>query len=445
MDKRTFLRLSSSILAGVPLLTSFKNLTFQEKLKNWAGNLQYSTSNIHYPTSVEEVQLLIKRFDKVKALGSRHCFNDIADSKFALIGMEKMNKVVSINKSAAEVTIEGGMNYGQLSPYLESNGFALHNLASLPHISVAGACTTATHGSGVKNANLSTSVTALEFVAADGTVHNLTKKENREKFLGAVVSLGAIGVITKVTLALVPSFQMRQYVFEELPLAELSSNFAKIMSAGYSVSLFTDWQKNSVNEVWVKLRPEENFDGRNQFFGAKPVNKNVHPIIELSAENCTEQMGVPGVWYERLPHFKMGFTPSSGKELQAEYFVPARNAVDAIMAIQRMGKEISPHLFISEIRTIAADNLWLSPAHGQDMVAIHFTWKQEWSAVSKLLPKIEQELAPYNVKPHWGKLFSVPKSVLAARYARMNDFKALAQEYDPKGKFVNDYLSSNIF
>jgi xylitol oxidase len=444
MKKRTFLKVTSSLLAAAPLLTSFKNFSFQRKLKNWAGNIEYSTSNIHYPTSVEEVQSLVKKFNKVKALGSRHCFNDIADSKFTLIGMEKMNNVVSLDKDARTVTVEGGVKYGHLCPYLESEGFALHNLASLPHISVAGACTTATHGSGVKNGNLSTSVKGLEFVGADGTVHTLTEKDNAEKLKGAVVGLGAIGMITKVTLALQPSFSMKQFVFENLALSEVSTNFGKIMSAGYSVSLFTDWQKNSVNEVWVKLRSDEKFDGQHEFFGARPATKNLHPIVELSAENCTEQMGVPGVWYERLPHFKMGFTPSSGKELQAEYFIPARNAVDAIMAIQRMGKQIGPHLFISEIRTIASDKLWLSPANNEDMVAIHFTWKQDWPAVSKLLPQIEKELAPYNVKPHWGKLFTVPKSVLSSRYPRMQDFEKLVKEYDPQGKFVNDYLKRNV-
>jgi xylitol oxidase len=444
MKKRTFLKVTSSLLAGAPLLPSFKNFSFQNKLKNWAGNVEYSTNNISYPTSVEEVQSLVKKFNKVKALGSRHCFNDIADSKSAFIGMEKMNKILSIDRTASTVTVEGGVKYGHLCPYLENEGFALHNLASLPHISVAGACTTATHGSGVKNGNLSTSVTGLEFVAADGSVHTLTEKDNAEKFRGAVVGLGAIGVITKVTLALQPTFSMRQYVFENLPLSEVSANFTKIMSAGYSVSLFTDWQKNTINEVWVKLKSDEKFDARNDLFGATAATKNLHPIVELSAENCTEQMGVAGVWYERLPHFKMGFTPSSGKELQAEYFIPAKNAVDAIIAIQRMGKQIGPHLFISEIRTIAADKFWLSPANGEDMVAIHFTWKQDWPAVSKLLPQIEKELAPYNVKPHWGKLFTVPKSVLAARYPRLHDFRNLVNEYDPQGKFVNDYLKNNV-
>ena len=444
MEKRTFLKLSSSLLAGAPLLPSLGNLSFQEKLKNWAGNLEYSTTNVHYPTSVEEIQSLVRKFEKVKALGSRHCFNDIADSRFALIGMEKMNKVVSIDKTARTVTIEGGMNYGQLCPYLESEGFALHNLASLPHISVAGACTTATHGSGVRNSNLSASVKALEFVGADGTIHTLSEKDKGE-FDGAVVSLGAIGIITKVTLSLLSSYQMRQYVFEGLPLSGLSANFAKIMSSGYSVSLFTDWQQETVNEVWIKLLMDEKLKDGEEFFGARPAKKNVHPIIELSAENCTEQMGVPGVWYERLPHFRMGFTPSSGKELQAEYFVPAKHAVDATMAIQRMGKQIGPHLFISEIRTIAADKFWLSPAYKEDMVAIHFTWKQDWPAVSKLLPQIEKALSPYDVRPHWGKLFTMPKAELSDKYPMLPEFKKLVTRYDPEKKFVNEYLSKNIF
>jgi len=156
-------------------------------------------------------------------------------------------------------------------------------------------------------------------------------------------------------------------------------------------------------------------------------------------------MGVPGPWYERLPHFRMGFTPSSGKELQAEYFVPRHNAVEAILAIARMKKEIGPHLFISEIRTINADNLWMSPCYNQPSVAIHFTWKQDWPSVRKLLPKIEKELAPFNVKPHWGKLFTMSPATLQHRYAKLADFKKLLIDYDPQGKFRNEYLDKNIY
>jgi xylitol oxidase len=444
MKKRTFIKLSSAMLAA-PLVAPFKNWTQEEKLRNWAGNLEYSTNKIDYPKSVEEIQQLVRKNKKLKVLGTRHCFNTIADTKYNFISLRDMNKVVKLDENAKTVTIEGGMKYGELCPWLHEKGFALHNLASLPHISVAGAITTATHGSGVKNGNLSTAVAGLEIVNAAGNLVKLSKDDDG-KFYGAIVGLGAIGVLTKVTLNIQPTFMMQQFVYTKLPLAQVREHFDDIMSSGYSVSLFTDWQNESINEVWIKSRVANIVeDAKKDFFGALPATKNLHPIIELSAENCTEQMGVPGPWYERLPHFKMGFTPSSGKELQTEYFVPRHNAVDAILAIQRMGKQIGPHLFISEIRTIDEDNLWMSPCYKQASVTIHFTWKQEWEAVSKLLPVIEKELAPFNAKPHWGKLFTFSPSRLESRYKKLDDFKTMVAQFDPEGKFRNDFLQKNIY
>ena len=445
MKKRTFIKLSSALVAA-PLIAPFESWAQNEKLKNWAGNLEYSTSKIDYPKSLEEVQQLVKKYSKLKVLGTRHCFNTIADSKYNFISLREMKKIVSLDANAKTVTVEGGIKYGELCPWLNDKGFALHNLASLPHISVAGAITTATHGSGVRNKNLCGPVEALEIVTADGDVINLSKKDG-EKFYAAVVGLGAIGVITKVTLNIQPTFMMRQWVYTKMPLQQIKEHFDEIVSSGYSVSLFTDWQNESINEVWIKSLVDDasNAEAKKDFFGAAPATKNVHPIIELPAENCTEQMGVPGTWYERLPHFKMGFTPSSGKELQAEYFVPHEHAVEAIQAIQKMGKEIGPHLFISEIRTIDADDFWMSPCYKQPSVTIHFTWKQEWNAVSKLLPAIEKELAPFNAKPHWGKLFTMSPSTLASRHQKMNDFKKVVAEFDSKGKFRNEFLEKNIY
>ena len=445
MKKRTFIKLSSALVAA-PLIAPFESWAQNEKLKNWAGNLEYSTSKIDYPKSLEEVQQIVKKHSKLKVLGTRHCFNTIADSKYNFISLREMKKIVSLDANAKTVTVEGGIKYGELCPWLNDKGFALHNLASLPHISVAGAITTATHGSGVRNKNLCGPVEALEIVTADGDVINLSKKDG-EKFYAAVVGLGAIGVITKVTLNIQSAFMMRQWVYTKMPLQQMKEHFDEIVSSGYSVSLFTDWQNESINEVWIKSLVDDasNAEAKKDFFGAAPATKNVHPIIELPAENCTEQMGVPGTWYERLPHFKMGFTPSSGKELQAEYFVPHEHAVEAIQAIQKMGKEIGPHLFISEIRTIDADDFWMSPCYKQPSVTIHFTWKQEWDAVSKLLPAIEKELAPFNAKPHWGKLFTMSPSTLASRYQKMNDFKKVVAEFDSKGKFRNEFLEKNIY
>lgn len=446
MRKRTFLKLSSTIIGGA-VISPMISWQQDDKIKNWAGNLTYGTTKINYPTSVEEVQELVKKYNKPKVLGSKHCFNTIADTKDVFISSKKLDQFISLDKEAKKVTVGAGITYGKLSPYLQENGFALHNLASLPHISVAGACITATHGSGEKNGNLATAVSGLEIVNAAGDVIHLSREKDGDRFNAAVVNLGALGVVTKVTLDLMPAFNVKQNVYTKLPMEQLKKHFDEIEGSGYSVSLFTDWKSDSINEVWIKSLAEGNGASQTppEFFGATAATKNLHPIIDLSAENCTEQMGVPGPWYDRLPHFKMGFTPSSGVELQTEYFVPRKHAVEAISAVAKLGDQVSPHLFITEIRTINADNLWMSPCYQQESVAIHFTWKQDWPNVSKLLPVIEKELAPFNAKPHWGKLFSISPARVKQLYIKLPEFLQLANEFDPKGKFRNEFLNANIY
>jgi len=434
-------------LAGTALKPIASLAQQNGKITNWAGNLTYSTARLTDATSVEQVKQFVQQHKKFKVLGTRHCFNNIADSHDEFLSVVQTNPDIQINAAAHTVTVNAGIRYGTLADYLHKHGYALHNLASLPHISVAGSCATATHGSGVKNGNLSSAVTGMEIITARGEVKQLTKEKDGEEFLAAVVNLGGLGVVTRVTLHIQPTFLVRQNVFENLSLSQLEHNFDAIMGAGYSVSLFTDWANKNVSEVWVKSRvaPGEHYTPKPEFYGAKAATKNVHPIIALDAINCTDQMGVPGPWHERLPHFKMGFTPSSGKELQSEFFIPFNHAVEAIEAVAKLGKQIGPHLFITEIRTIAADDLWMSPAHNQKSVAIHFTWKQETEAVLKLLPQIERELSPFKARPHWGKIFTIPAKTLAARYEKMDAFKAVVAEYDPHGKFRNQFLSNELY
>ena len=412
------------------------------KLRNWAGNLTYSSYPLEQAGSVEAVQALVKKYRKLKVLGTRHCFNNIADSKDHLIALSGMNKIVSLDSGRHTVTVEAGVRYGELATYLNERGYALHNLASLPHISIAGGCATATHGSGTGNGNLSSAVRGMELVTAAGEVITLSQEKDPDAFQGAVVNLGALGVVTKITLAIEPTYQVRQYVYENLPMGELKDRFDDIMAAGYSVSLFTDWRNNNINEVWIKQKDERGLavERGKTFFGATAATRDLHPISELGAENCTEQMGVPGPWHERLPHFRMGFTPSSGKELQSEYFVPRERSYEAIKAVHQLHEKISPHLLISEIRCIGPDDLWMSPCYRQPSTTLHFTWKPDWPAVSQLLPLIEQQLAPFHAKPHWGKLFTMSPQHIHSLYTRMPDFKKLVAKYDPERKFRNTWL-----
>ncbi len=447
MTKRSFLKRFTAILGGWSGARLFGQApggpASGAKLTNWAGNYTYSTTNVHRLASVEQVRTFVKKQDSLRVLGTRHCFNGIADSPHALISLEAMSEV-ALDEKARTVTVVAGVTYGRLCPLLHEKGFALHNLASLPHISIAGAIATATHGSGVNNGNLATAVSALELVTANGDVLALSRAKDGDKFLGAVVNLGALGVMTRVTLDVQPTFRMRQDVYQDLPLARLADHFEAIVSSGCSVSLFTDWQNQRVNQVWIKRRVEQGGTiqaADSEFYGARLATRKLHPIGELSAENCTEQMGVPGPWYERLPHFRMGYTPSSGKELQSEYFVPRKDAVEAILAIERLRDRVGPHLLISELRTIDADRLWMSTCYERPSLAIHFTWKPEWDAVRALLPVIEKELAPFAVRPHWGKLFTVEPAQLRSRYERLGEFKDLLKQHDPRGKFRNGFVT----
>ena len=414
---------------------------------NWSKNFHYSTDRVYAPTTPDEVPTIVKANAHLKGLGSQHCFNNIADSTYAQISMRQV-KGVQIDAAARTVTVGSGIAYGELAPVLDKAGFALANLASLPHISVGGTIATATHGSGVRNKNLAAAVRAIDLVKADGSLLHLSRDHDGDRFKHAVVHLGALGIVTRVTLDIEPRFDMSQVVYLNLPFDQLEHNLDAIVSSGYSVSLFTDWQKSKANQVWIKDKVTPGATQKPQpplFYGATLQTRKMHPVDEHDATPCTDQMGSIGPWYLRLPHFKMEFTPSSGEELQTEYFVARSDGYKAIRAVEKLRDKITPHLFVTEIRTIAQDDLPMSMAYKRDSLAIHFTWKPEEPVVRKLLPEIEAALEPFATRPHWAKIFEVAPSYLHQQYSDLPQFRALAQELDPTGKFRNAYLDRNIF
>ena len=420
--------------------------------RNWAGNIEYSAARWHWPETVAQAQAIVRASRKLRVVGARHSFNTIADTPADMLSLERMPETVTVDAEHQRVTVNAGLRYGRLGQLLDAAGYALHNMASLPHISVAGACATATHGSGDQNGNLASAVSALELIRADGELVRLSRQQQPDEFYGAVVGLGALGVVTALTLDVSPAFEMRQEVYEDLPLAQVEAHFDAITASAYSVSLFTDWQTERINQVWLKRRVgasrvagDETYAPAPEFFGARPATRKLHPIGALSAESCTEQLGQPGRWNERLPHFRVDFTPSSGEELQTEYLLPRANALAALHAVRELRAPISPLLLISEIRTVAADRLWLSPCYQQPCVALHFTWRPDWPAVSQLLPRLEAALAPLGARPHWGKLFTMPPAQVQAGYPRLADFRQLLNAYDPAGKFRNAFVDRTIF
>lgn len=413
------------------------------KERNWAGNYTYQATSVHRPSTTDELRRIVARAPKIHALGSRHCFNGIADAA-ELVSLERFEPRFELDLVARTVTVSGGVTYGVLARELERAGWALHNMASLPHISVAGAIATATHGSGDANGNLATAVAALELVTSDGDVIRVDRDD--ERFAGMVVGLGALGVVTRLTLDIELSYQMRQEVFEHLVWDELFERFDDVTSSAESVSMFTNFGED-VDQVWLKSRvdPEHPAPPRQDLYGALPATRPMHPVAALSAEHSTEQLGVPGAWLDRLPHFRPDAVPASGDEVQSEYMVAREFALPAIQVMRDLAPMIQPHLWIAEIRTVAGDDLWLSTAYGTDTVCSHFSWRSDPDAVMRLLPVMEEALAPFAPRPHWGKLVVAPAGLLETRYERLADFRRLADTLDPRGAFRNEFLNRHVW
>jgi len=415
------------------------------ELTNWAGNLVYSVDSVHYPTSVVQVQELVARLPRVRALGTRHSFNGIADSPGgALISLSELASEVTIDADAMTVSVTGGTRYGVLAAELQAQGYALHNTGSLPHISVAGATATGTHGSGDRNGILSTAVSAVELVRYDGSLVTVDRSNPDLKALA--VGLGAFGVITRLVLDVQPTYLVRQDVYRDAPWDTVLDAFDEVMASAYSVSLIGDPGSQVIRELWQKTRVESVSDGHQE---PEPVAATLHggtwydDAEEPADHSLNVRAGIPGPWSERLPHFRLDAPPSAGgDELQTEYFVERRHAVNALRTLRSLGDRISPHLHAAEIRTAAADDLWLSPAYERDSLCIGFTWRKHPTEVMALLPDIEAALAPYEPRPHWGKLFVLNDEHLARRFPRLPEFLELTTTYDPMGKFSNAFIEA---
>jgi alditol oxidase len=404
---------------------------------NWAGNVTFSAARVLRPASVAELRQQVADNARVRAVGAGHSFNPVADTAGALISLDDLPRSARIDTGCQTVTATAAMRYGDLAARLDAAGYALPNLASLPHISVAGACATGTHGSGDGNGSLATAVSAMELVTADGELVTVSRATHGGEFPGMVTALGALGIVVSVTLDLVPAFTVRQWVYEGLPRRRLETDFAEIFASAYSVSVFTDWRPPHTARVWRKQRAAARPPQR--WLDARLASTQLNPVPGMDPAYTTAQLGVPGPWHERLPHFTPEGTPSSGDELQSEYLVPRELAVAALAALDPIADRIAGVLRISEIRTTAGDDLWLSECYQRDSAGFHFTWRKDPPAVLPVLEAIEERLAPFAARPHWGKLFVMPPAGLRSRYPRLPDFERQRARFDPAGRFRNDF------
>jgi xylitol oxidase len=409
-------------------------------MKNWSGTYEFTAPEIAAPESIDELRRVVAGARRARALGTRHSFNGIADTEGTLIDVTGLPEEVVIDEAAGTATASGNLRYGVLAQHLERAGFALHNMGSLPHISIAGAIATGTHGSGNGNGNLSSAVRALEIVGADGELR--TVRHGDPEFPGSVVALGALGVVTKVTIAIQPRYLVRQDTYRDLSWDTLLARFPEVSGGAYSTSVFTTWDQPQVEQIWLKRRlTAEDETVPDAYFGAVRDQQPARELVAGIDENLTEH-GVAVPWLFGLPHFRLDAQPSNGNEIQTEYFVALEDAGAAVGAVRALADRIAPLLTVTELRTMAGDDLWLSPASGRDSVAIHFTWQNLPDEVFDLIPAIEDALRPFSPRPHWGKLNRFTAEELQAAYPRLGDQRDLVLRHDPEGKFRNEYLDS---
>ena len=406
----------------------------------WAGTHTFGAARLVAARSIDEAVDAVAAgaadASPVRALGTRHSFHDLADTTGTLVSLTDVPLDPQLDEAARTVTVGAGTRYGVVAMGLERHGWALHNLGSLPHISIAGATQTGTHGSGVGNGNLSTVVTALEFIDSAGSI--VTARRGDPDFPALVVGLGAFGVITRITLDIEPTYQVRQDIFTGISWDTLLADPDAILTAAYSVSVFAHWGEPTLEQIWVKARvgrdsaPASGWHGGTRLVG--PTT-----LVDGDPADLTDQ-GTDGPWLERLPHFRLDGTPSNGDEIQTEYFVARADASRALTAVRELAFRIDPLLMITELRTVAADDLWLSGAYGRETLAIHFTWRNLPGAVAEVLPLIETALAPFNPRPHWGKWHAFDADRIAAAFPRLADAREAFEARDPLGRFANSHL-----
>jgi alditol oxidase len=409
-------------------------------ITNWAGNVTFTAAELRRPASVDELAELVAGARQVRVLGSGHSFNRLADSADALVSLAGLPRVFEVAADRASVRVNASATLAELAAALQAEGLALHTMPSLPHITVAGACLTGTHGSGDGAVSLAGVVREVELVTADGTVRTLAHGD--DGFGGAVVSLGALGVVTALRLAVLPGYDVRQRVFDGLAWPSLVEHVDALLAAAYSVSVFT--ALDGPSRVWLKARDGEPEPAELlRAAGVHPADGPQHPVRGQDAANTTDQLGPAGPWHERLPHFRPDRPPSSsGAELQAEYLLPRAHAAEALAVLHGLRERISPVAQTIELRSVAAEDQWLSMAHQRACLGIHFTLRPEPEPVRAMLVDLERELAPLAARPHWGKLFVAGPAELAERYERLADFRRLRQRMDPDGRFSNELVDS---
>lgn len=428
------------------------------RTSNWSGTVAWDDCEVLEPTTIGELQSIIAYSPKVRVIGSAHSFTPLVRSsgrvKPTLLSLRHIPRTWSLDEKKKTVTVDAATTYSELCHALDKTGFALPNTSSLSHFQIAGAIATATHGSsGSRNGRLTRSgladtVVGLEIVGPDGTIRNVNK--GHPQFSSSVVSLGMVGVVTRVTLSLVDDYDVIQRVYGKWPptptgtLSAFLSSLPKTIAQFDSFSAFVKW---NVDDFGLLIGRKQVPRGATDSASTTDPRLITGPIQGFLGQGDFATTGV-GRWCDKMFLWKNNGSPFvSQPELQIAHFVPFRDVERALHATRKVVSTWGDEVLYCELRAVRGDEHLLSPYSADAPKPDSFSISHSLDArlgvekVRQRASELESVLRPYQVRPHWGKLTAMTASDLKEAYGlKLKRFQEVQQQVDPNRKFTNDYL-----
>jgi L-gulonolactone oxidase len=419
--------------------------------KNWAGNQRCVPTQVHRPRFTDDVAAIVRTAaaagERVKVIGGAHSFTDTAMTDGHLLSLDLMNQILSVN--GTDVTVQAGIRLRDLNDQLFERGLAMPNLGDINVQSIAGATSTATHGTGLAYGNLATTIVGLEIVTGDGTILRADEHHEPELLRVARVGLGALGIVTEVTLRCVPAFNLRAVETIE-PLADVIADFGGVMRSTDHVEFY--WmpgarrcqvKRNTRTDDPARPQPKlayvrDKWIGENLAFGTVCRVGRRFPSLAPKVAKLVTSAAAERDLVDRSD--RIFCSPRHVHFLEMEYGVPFDAIPDAIGRIGRLVASLPfPPLFPIEVRASAADDIPLSTAHGRESgwIAVHQYVGAPYEAYFQ---GVEQIMNDYNGRPHWGKMHYQSSLTLAHRYPEWDTFASWRSKLDPAGTFRNAYV-----
>jgi FAD-linked oxidoreductase len=419
---------------------------------NWSGSVQCNPKEILEPSSVEEIQSIVKRCaaekSTIRVIGSGHSFTGLVGNNKTLISLDAYQGVENVDKEKSQAVVRAGTKLKLLGETLLSNGLAQVNLGDIDVQSIAGATSTGTHGTGITLGSVSTQIAEITLVTAKGEVLVCSETQNKETFKAAQVAMGALGIVTKVKLQLVPAYKLK-YVKEKVNLDDCLNNLDKYKTQNRNFEFYWFPHTNTIQAKMLNITDEAPMKSSvMKYFNDMVLENGAFKVLSelcrmfpsMSKSVAKISAGAVSTGVDINYSNRIYATPRLVKFQEMEYNLPAEHAVQAIKEMRESinANNFKVH-FPIEVRFVKGDDIYLSPAYQRDSVyiAVHMYKGMEYKTYFDAMETIFKK---YNGRPHWGKMHTRTASELSQLYPMWGKFQEIRHQLDPEGLFMNDYL-----